>query len=297
VFVVFFSFLDGLLWGAALKKVPAGAWVPLMIGLILGSSMLLWTWGKRLEDHFDRTNRQNLARFIQQNNGTDSQTTLDNISNSGELVREVQGLSYIASQRHKLSEGLKESELEEKRELVRIAACAIFYKFSRGPGVPHTFVAFINQWPSLPKVVVFLSVCVLPVAKVPPEERYMVKKVRSIEGIYGVTYYLGFRDEFHIEHEALADKLCAAELQSGPNAKPAWLTEIRTLTRRTTHIVPHYHIVSNKTHHGLISAVGVFTRKWLLEDLYRRVATMFPESANWLTPADEMMHIGISAFV
>lgn len=109
---------------------------------------------KRLEDCFDRTNRQNLAWFIQQNNGTDSQTTLDNISNAGELVREVQGLSYIASQRHKLSEGLKESELEERRELVRISACAIFYKFSRGPGIPHTFVAFINQWPSLPKVVV-----------------------------------------------------------------------------------------------------------------------------------------------
>ena len=77
--------------------------------------------------------------------------TLDNTTSAGELVREVQGLSYIASQKDKLA---GESELEEKRELVRISACAIFYKFSRGPGVPHTFVAFIRQWPSLPKVVV-----------------------------------------------------------------------------------------------------------------------------------------------
>lgn len=30
-----FGFFDGLFWGAALKKVPHGAWVPLMIGLIL----------------------------------------------------------------------------------------------------------------------------------------------------------------------------------------------------------------------------------------------------------------------
>ncbi|KAF8712435.1 hypothetical protein AX14_013103 [Amanita brunnescens Koide BX004] len=297
VFVVFFSFFDGVLWGAALKKIPMGAWVPLMIGLIVGSSMLLWTWGKRLEDRFDSANRQNLARFIQENNGTDSQTTIDNTTSAGELVREVQGLSYIASQKHKLSEELKESELEEKRELVRISACAIFYKFSRGPGVPHTFVAFIRQWPSLPKVVIFLSICVVPVAKVPLEERYVVKKVRSIEGIYGVTYYLGFRDEFHIENDALADKLCAAELLSNPDARPEWLTEIRFLARGTTHIVPHYHIVSNKTHNGVLSAVGAFIRKWVLEDLYRRVATMFPESANWLTPADEIMHVGITAFV
>ena len=70
------------------------------------------------------------------------------------------------------------------------------------------------------------------------------------------------------------------------------------------HSVPHYHVVSHKAHEGVISAVGAFIRKWLLEDVYRRIgafgrfigyfygsftlkATMFPETANWLTPADE----------
>ena len=27
--------ISGLFWGASLKKIPQGAWVPLMIGLIL----------------------------------------------------------------------------------------------------------------------------------------------------------------------------------------------------------------------------------------------------------------------
>jgi KUP system potassium uptake protein len=70
------------------------------------------------------------------------------------------------------------------------------------------------------------------------------------------------------------------------------------------HSVPHYHVVSHKAHEGVVSAVGAFIRKWLLEDVYRRIgafahfigyfcgsftlkATMFPETANWLTPADE----------
>ena len=35
VFFLTFGFFDGLFWGAALKKVPQGAWVPLMIGTIL----------------------------------------------------------------------------------------------------------------------------------------------------------------------------------------------------------------------------------------------------------------------
>jgi KUP system potassium uptake protein len=34
-FFVFYGFIDGLFWGASLKKIPHGAWVPLMIGGVL----------------------------------------------------------------------------------------------------------------------------------------------------------------------------------------------------------------------------------------------------------------------
>jgi KUP system potassium uptake protein len=37
---------SALFWGAALKKVPLGAWVPLMIGVILLLVMWLWVWAK-----------------------------------------------------------------------------------------------------------------------------------------------------------------------------------------------------------------------------------------------------------
>jgi KUP system potassium uptake protein len=32
--LLFFGFLDGLFWGAAITKVPHGAWVPLLVGCI-----------------------------------------------------------------------------------------------------------------------------------------------------------------------------------------------------------------------------------------------------------------------
>jgi KUP system potassium uptake protein len=35
IFFVVFGFFDGVFWGASLRKVPHGAWVPLMIGIIL----------------------------------------------------------------------------------------------------------------------------------------------------------------------------------------------------------------------------------------------------------------------
>ena len=46
--------------------------------------------------------------------------------------------------------------IEEKYILPRINSCAFFHKSTPGPGVPHGFVAFIRQWPSLPRLVVSL---------------------------------------------------------------------------------------------------------------------------------------------
>jgi KUP system potassium uptake protein len=71
-FFIVWGFVDGLFWGASLKKVPLGAWVPLMIGVILyvaaaaapvyHSSILyrmlcmsMWTWAKVRQDLVKRS--------------------------------------------------------------------------------------------------------------------------------------------------------------------------------------------------------------------------------------------------
>ena len=67
---------------------------------------------------------------------------------------------------------------------------------------------------------------------------------------------------------------------------------------------PHYHVVSRRVNVGYISPFINYLRAFLIEGLFRRLgrfffkfivlcwnslftATMFPETANWLTPADE----------
>lgn len=32
--LIFFGFFDGIFWGAALRKVPMGAWAPLVVGCV-----------------------------------------------------------------------------------------------------------------------------------------------------------------------------------------------------------------------------------------------------------------------
>ncbi|KAM6494401.1 Potassium transporter [Amanita muscaria] len=300
LFVIVFGFFDALFWGVAFKKVPQGAWVPLIIGVILVLVMLLWTWARGLEEGFDRANRKNLRHFIQQNKSTESLFTAQDaekadvvkpeddhrviIDSATATSRRVKALSYVT--RYRVTEDPNEV-LEAKRDLQRIPTCAIFHKFTRGTGVPHTFISFIRQWPALPNVVIFLSICVVPIARVSEDDRYVVRKVRSLEGIYGVTYYLGFREEFSINTDRLAEQLCAAELQTNPDTSKEFLEDIRALVINATHIVPHYHLVSNRVEGGCIPPVVDFVRKWLIEGIYNRLATMFPQTANWMTPAEE----------
>ncbi|PPQ85166.1 hypothetical protein CVT25_004173 [Psilocybe cyanescens] len=290
-YFLIFGFFDALFWGASFKKIPHGAWVPLLIGGVLELIMVLWVWAKSHEDKFDGKNRMNLRHFIHQTqkNGND----LDEDSGSEDM-------SYYFLEKESQADDGKEivdEKPSERKELQRIPSCAVFHKIASGPGVPHTFIGFIRQWPALPRVVIFLSVCIVPTARVPTEERYVVTKVRTIEGFYGVTYYIGFRDDFDVKIDDLTDKICNLERQLNPAISEALIQEIRSVSRATTHVAPHYHVVSKRVDTGVTSPVVNYLREILIESVYRRLATMFPETANWLTSADEIIHVGINAVI
>jgi len=70
--------------------------------------------------------------------------------------------------------------------------------------------------------------------------------------------------------------------------------EIRAAAKDTTHIVPHYHVIAR---HIVIFGAPIlnYLRKLLIEDVYRSIAYMFPETVTWLQSADEIIHVGITA--
>ncbi|KAJ7689182.1 potassium transporter [Mycena rosella] len=287
-YFILYGFVDGLFWGASLKKVPLGAWVPLMIGVILMLFMSLWTWAKGLEDKFDGENRTNLRHFIHSN--SDEQEDEEEEEGDEEVAEEkVKPLQY-----HYTVEGYGDKIEDEKHPLVRFPTCAVFHKFTRGQGAPHTFTGFIRQWPALPRVVIFLSVSVVPIARVSKEARYAITKVRTVQGFYGVTAYLGFREAFDIRVGDIIEQICELELGLDPTQINGAVEEIRAVSRSTTHIAPHYHVVSKHVDAGKFSFAVNWIRKYLIEDIYRRLATMFPETGNWRF-AEEIIRVGINA--
>lgn len=314
-FLLFFGFLDGLFWGASLRKVPDGAWVPLMMGLILVAFMLFWTWARGLEDSYDSSNRMNLRHVI-----------FTERDRSELQIRRPVGLRH--SKDIELSEGddasgrgSEDLEAEDEREhatavnpetfyilddagqgsgathrpLARIQTCAVFHKLTVGRGAPHSFIGFLRQWPALPRVVIFLAVRVLPIAHMPPEDRYAVTKVRTIQGFYGVTYFIGYRDDFDMKIDEVVERICAIEARADPRESSVIIDEIKTVAKNYVHIVPHYHVISREVKAGRLSKIFNWVRSLLIEDIYRRFAIMFPETENWITSNDQIIRVGINA--
>ena len=159
-----------------------------------------------LEDEFDGANRRNLRNFIVAGEAifeNKSDLNEDPICSGGSdiEVAEPEGAISLATSSPRLF--IADDKGQPTRPLAVLPIMAIFHKFASGKGVPHTFVGFLSQYPALPRVVVsfslyqqfpivqcsptrnfqiFLSVRVTTLARIPPGQRFIVNKVRSLDG-------------------------------------------------------------------------------------------------------------------
>ncbi|KAG7095371.1 hypothetical protein E1B28_006129 [Marasmius oreades] len=307
VYLLTFGALDALFWGASFEKVPHGAWVPLMIGLILTVLMCLWAWGKTLEDRFDGKNVLELPGFAVEQDRALAQlaqelTLADDAS--GEhyafyvpevtetaAVRDMVGLSRVRAR------GDRDVKYDN-RELMRIPTCAVFHRYVAGRGFPHAFSAFVRQWPGVPQVLIFLSVTILPTPSVPEHQRYIVSKLGSMEGFYSITYQLGFRDPFDVKVDNLLPALYSFEREHDPEYGDVAIERLKAVSGSLTHIVPQYNLKSRDV---FAPSRGGFVLNWirryLIEDVYQRLSVMFPDTINWRTAPDQLVHVGITAVI
>ncbi|KAF9510974.1 hypothetical protein BS47DRAFT_1347297 [Hydnum rufescens UP504] len=290
-FLLTFGFFDGLFFGAALKKVPHGAWVPLSIGCFLVIVMMFWTWAKGLEDQFEGKNRKNPRHFIVDSKklkSADAQSVHKDVQveelPSNRPANDVAEASDTQSDAVvDVFDGLKfvDPATQEITQLSRLPTCAIFHNLNAGRGVPHSFYAFLKQVPALPRVVIFLSVRVLPLPYVRPEDNYVVTKVRSIPGFYGVVYRVGYRDDFNPSTEEIVRLACDVEARADPANAMNNVAEMHAAARQTSRIIPHYDVISKRIEVGWATPILAFVRRFLIEEIYRRLAIMFPETGNW----------------
>ncbi|KAJ8086092.1 hypothetical protein PM082_004911 [Marasmius tenuissimus] len=302
-----FGVLDALFWGASFKKVPYGAWVPLVIGVVLTLGMCLWAWGKNLEDRFDGKNVLDLPGFA-----VEHDRALARLAQELSLVDKSEGEHYeffvpSASAAVAVQDDIGLSRVRgreerdtkfDSRELMRIPTCAVFHRYVAGKGFPHAFSGFVRQWPGIPQILIFLSVSVRPSSVVPEHQRYVISKLGSMEGFYFVRYQIGYREPFDLKVDTLLPALYAFERQHDPQFGDAAVERIKAVSASFTHIVPRYNLKSKAV---FAPSRGGFIlneiRRFFIEDLYQRLSVMFPDTINWRTTPDQLVHVGITAVI
>lgn len=77
---------------------------------------------------------------------------------------------------------------------------------------------------------------VLPVAHVDDVDRYVVSRVDSLPGFYGVAQYRGFRDEPSLNVDEIVSKINEIEIRLGRDGTALAVSQLRDHSLRPTHV-------------------------------------------------------------
>ncbi|KAG5368889.1 High affinity potassium transporter [Yarrowia sp. C11] len=245
--VASFGLMDMCFVAAEVKKVPSGAWFPLVMSAVFVSIMLLWMYGNQMRIQYEFDHRVNIKKLFTSPTCPNVQTF--SVAHPGQLrVFEGQRVESEIVE-HDLSEKSMDIEPadEKKHQLTyrgteypsekvnfqvsdsdsthtplldrdsistrRYPGLVIFYsnlKFTlRSPNtVPAMLKTFIDSFPTLADHVVLLAINIATIPKVPREDRISIVPVPSVPGLFRAVVTFGFMESAKMTQE-LEDDVAA----------------------------------------------------------------------------------------
>ncbi|RSH83686.1 hypothetical protein EHS25_005590 [Saitozyma podzolica] len=140
---------------------------------------------------------------------------------------------------------------------------------------------------------IFLSTRIVGVPHVPEEDRYIINKVRSLRGFYGVTLRVGYLDSRTPSLPALLPYLTSIEARGSASPAPV-IDALTAAAHHATHFIPSYTVISRRS--GWVPWVWV--RRILIEEIYGRARVIFPDYvAAPDAMQDDTIHVAVSAVI
>ncbi|AOW05280.1 potassium transporter [Yarrowia lipolytica] len=221
-----FGLLDMTFVAAEMKKVPSGAWFPLMMGVIFISVMLLWRWGngERMKYEFDH--RVPMRRLFERKKPRPSHIQSLNLGTKEKYAQNFDDSIETVSDDNvsELDLGVKEKKDVQVRHreinaatnaapIPRYPGMSIFYnnlRFTlRSPNtVPGVFKTFVDSFPTLSEHVVLLAIRIATVPRVKPEDRVKIVPVPGVDGLFRGVVSFGFVESAKMTPE-LEDEIAA----------------------------------------------------------------------------------------
>lgn len=263
-----FGLMDMCFVAAEVKKVPDGAWFPLMMSAVFVAIMLLWKYGNQMRIQYEFNNRVNIKKLF--NSPTCPNVQTFSVAHPGQPV--VFEGKHVESEivEHDLSDKSMDIEpLEEKNDVRyrgyndkvnfhvsdsesahsplldnsvstrRYPGLVIFYsnlKFTlRSPNtVPAMLKTFIDSFPTLADHVVLLAVNIATVPRIPREDRISIVPVPSVPGLFRAVVTYGFMESAKMSQE-LEDDIAAKVGYKSSNASTP-VGEEQLAPRKVVHV-------------------------------------------------------------
>ncbi|GAA98272.1 uncharacterized protein L969DRAFT_341840 [Mixia osmundae IAM 14324] len=327
-FLLFFGFIDGLFFSSSVQKIPQGAYVTLTLAVALALFLCFWTWARHKEDVFDAAHRLRLNEIFTRSNafepGTSEEektgaTTAFSIEPIDERAdHEIDELarttSNVSEQKVKIARiAEKDTSIGELMliapdgpiKLPRMECFSFFHHLGEGVGAPHSFSSQLRHMPVLPRVCVFLAIKTVNVPHLQEEDKYMVDKLRAIDGLYVMRYRLGYRDKVDLRNmvqpvlQRIVDMERGGRLPGTAAEIDAKVALIEAAARTPTHFLPSYHVTSKGNDIKMVWLRKPLDaiRAFLLEECYRRVAQNFPPTAGYIVDESQILRIGVNASI
>ncbi|RIB10788.1 potassium transporter [Gigaspora rosea] len=159
MFLLIFGFVDGIFLASNIGKILTGAYFTLSVATVLFIIMGLWRWGTVHKLDYETLQSTSLNEIIEFGKKTKKIRILD----SGIYIRRLPGIVLFYSD---------------------VSSC-----------IPLSFTHFINHFPALPQIIIFISVHHVAIPHVNENDRLIIDKIGEYDGCYQVVARYGYLEE------------------------------------------------------------------------------------------------------
>ncbi|CAG8455784.1 15614_t:CDS:1 [Cetraspora pellucida] len=226
MFLLVFGLIDGMLLSATAGKVRDGAWFPLLMATILFVIMGLWRWGTSRKVEYESLQSTNLDEIFEVIHHT---PPLSMVAEKSEVSEndETKESSKNPSRNSFSNFSIRSIETILQRNIIRqfgkttrirmldtgflitrLPGIVLFYS-DVGSCIPLSFTHFINHFPALPQIIIFMTIHHVAIPHVIEDDRLIVSKIGDYDGCYQVVSRYGYMDDV-IHGEEFISKLVAS---------------------------------------------------------------------------------------
>jgi KUP system potassium uptake protein len=289
VFFLIFGTIDVAFLTSTLLKVHNGGWFTLLCGVLLASMMFVWRWGTTLKFQHDSNSTKFEDILIIESESHDIEPDEKAIINeqlneqSDELIVGGVSLSEFSIRSRKSQSILRLAD--SGFQVSRLPGIGMFYNES-GFGVPLAFKHFVQHFPAVPQILIFINIRSLTIPFVGEDDRLAVERVSDYHGCYRVTARYGYMENVS-QGKEFVTKMIEAIHKIDPDNED--LSESLNNEKRVTYVLGRQSIQPKPN--SFLLKRALISSYVFLDNISRQLY------GNWNIPIDDVVDVGMKLAV